>query len=121
MGLYALASTDTRGASTSGSAVLNVCLEVKTLSKLRSLFLNALCVLMSSETTPQHMAENIETESTAGYSPWSNGLLERPDQTLTEIIQKVKGEQECDWHTALDWALMPKNWMLKVHGYSPDQ
>ena len=37
--LYALASTDTRGASTSGSVVLNVLYEVKRLSKLRSLFL----------------------------------------------------------------------------------
>lgn len=69
------------------------------------------------------MAENfnIETRTTAGYSPWSNGLLERHNQTLTEIIQKVKRENGCDWHTALDWALMAKNSMLNVHGYSPHQ
>ncbi len=69
------------------------------------------------------MAENfnIETRTTAGYSPWSNGLLERHNQTLTEIILKVKRENRCDWHTALDWALMAKNSMLNVHGYSPYQ
>lgn len=69
------------------------------------------------------MAENfnIETRTTAGYSPWSNGLLEKHNQTLTEIIQKVKRENGCDWHTALDWALMAKNRMLSVHGYSPHQ
>ncbi|XP_016144430.1 disks large homolog 5-like [Sinocyclocheilus grahami] len=69
------------------------------------------------------MAENfnIETRTTAGYSPWSNGLLERHNQTLTEIILKVKRENGCDWHTALDWALMAKNSMLNVHGYSPYQ
>lgn len=44
------------------------------------------------------MAENfnIETRTTAGYSPWSNGLLERHNQTLTEIIQKVTRENGCD-------------------------
>lgn len=41
------------------------------------------------------MAENfnIETRKTAGYSPWSNGLLERHNQTLTDIILKVKKEK----------------------------
>lgn len=69
------------------------------------------------------MAENfnIETKTTAGYSPWSNGLLERHNQTLTEIVQNVKREKGCDWQTALDWALMAKNSMLNVHGYSPYQ
>ncbi|KAL6481141.1 hypothetical protein MHYP_G00092210 [Metynnis hypsauchen] len=69
------------------------------------------------------MAENfnIETRTTAAYSPWSNGLLERHNQTLTEILHKVKRENGCDWHTALDWALMAKNSMLNVHGYSPHQ
>ena len=37
--LYALASTDTRDASTGGRVVFNVLYEVKRLSKLRSLFL----------------------------------------------------------------------------------
>lgn len=69
------------------------------------------------------MAENfnIETRTTAGYSPWSNGLLERHNQTLTDIILKVKRENGCDWQTALDWALMAKNCMHSVHGYSPHQ
>ncbi len=69
------------------------------------------------------MAENfnIETRTTAGYSPWSNGLLERHNQTLTEIILKVNRENRCNWHTALDWALVAKNSMLNVHGYSPYQ
>uniref|UniRef100_A0AAV2MPS7 Integrase catalytic domain-containing protein n=1 Tax=Knipowitschia caucasica TaxID=637954 RepID=A0AAV2MPS7_KNICA len=37
------------------------------------------------------MAENfnIETKTTAGYSPWSNGLLERHNMTLTEILLKM--------------------------------
>ena len=69
------------------------------------------------------MAENfnIETRTTAGYAPWSNGLLERHNATLTDILLKVRQENGCDWHTALDWALMAKNCMHSVHGYSPYQ
>lgn len=33
----------------------------------------------------------------------------------------MKRENGCDWHTALDWALMAKNSMLSVNGYSPRQ
>jgi len=69
------------------------------------------------------MAENfnIEIKTTAGYSPWSNGLLERHNQSLTEILLKVKLDKGLDWKTALDWALMAKNTMQNVHGYSPHQ
>lgn len=69
------------------------------------------------------MAENfnIEVKTTPAYSPWSNGLLERHNQTLTEIIVKVKTSTGCDWSTAMDWALMAKNCMQSVHGYSPHQ
>ena len=69
------------------------------------------------------MAENfnIEIKTTAGYSPWSNGFLERHNQTLTEILLKVKSDNKCDWGTALDWALMAKNTMQNVHGFSPYQ
>ncbi|KAL2093504.1 hypothetical protein ACEWY4_010816 [Coilia grayii] len=69
------------------------------------------------------MAENfnIEVKTTAAYSPWSNGLIERHNKTLTEIIMKVKTSNDCDWETALDWALMAKNTLQNVHGYSPHQ
>ncbi|XP_071317640.1 CD166 antigen homolog A isoform X1 [Trachinotus anak] len=69
------------------------------------------------------MAENfnIEIKTTAGYSPWSNGLLEQHNQTLSEIIMKVKSSYDCDWSTAVDWALMAKNTMQSVLGYSPYQ
>lgn len=71
----------------------------------------------------REMAEkfNIEMKTTAAYSPWSNGLLERHNMTLTEILLKVKRENGCGWQTALDWALMAKNSMINVHGYSSHQ
>lgn len=39
---------------------------------------------------------------TAAYSPWSNGLIERHNQTLTEIGMKIKASNGCDQQTALD-------------------
>ena len=69
------------------------------------------------------MAENfnIEIKTTAAYSPWSNGVVERHNAIMTEVIKKVKASNGCDWSTAMDWALMAKNTMQSVHGYSPHQ
>ena len=69
------------------------------------------------------MAENfnIEVKTTAAYSPWSNGLCVRHNHTLTEIIKKLRNSNDCDWDIALDWALMAKNTMQNVHGYSLHQ
>lgn len=69
------------------------------------------------------MAENfnIEVKTTAAYSPWSNGLLERHNQTLTDTLLKLKEDNNCDWEIALSWALMAKNALDNEHGYSPYQ
>lgn len=71
----------------------------------------------------KEMAENfnIELKNTPAESPWSNGLLERHNQTLTNIMLKVKEEQNCDYETALCWALMAKNCLNNAHGYSSHQ
>ena len=69
------------------------------------------------------MAENfnIEVKTTAAYSPWSNGLLERHNQTLTDTLLRLKEDNNCDWDIALSWALMAKNALDNEHGYSPYQ
>jgi transposase InsO family protein len=69
------------------------------------------------------MAENfnIEVRTTPAFSPWSNGLLERHNRTLTEILLKVRADSDVDWQTALAWALNAKNSLHSVHGYSPYQ
>ena len=41
--------------------------------------------------------------------------------TLTEIIKKVKEDMKCDYETVLSWALMSKNMLSNVHGYSSYQ
>lgn len=69
------------------------------------------------------MAENFNmgVKTTAAYSPWTNGLLERHNRTLTEIIPKIRAENDCDWETTLNWALMAKNALHIVHGFSSYQ
>jgi transposase InsO family protein len=69
------------------------------------------------------MAENfnIQVKTTPGYSPWSNGLLERHNKTLTEIMNKVMESEQCGYEMALSWALMAKNCLHNVLGYSPHQ
>ena len=64
---------------------------------------------------------NIEIKTTPAYSPWSNGILERHNKTLTEIMTKIKHDTECDWECALSWALMAKNSMCNSDGFSPYQ
>lgn len=71
----------------------------------------------------REMAEefNIELVTTPAYSPWSNGMLERHNQTLTDMLLKVKSDKSVDWDTALSWALMAKNSLHGVDGFSPQQ
>lgn len=59
-----------------------------------------------------------EVKTTAAYSPWSNGLLERHNQMLTEIIIKVRASNGCDWSTIMDCDLMAKNSIQNVNSYS---
>lgn len=64
---------------------------------------------------------NMEVKTTTAYSPWRNGLLERHNRTLTEILLKLRAENDCDWETALNWELMAKHSLHNVHGFSPYQ
>ena len=59
--------------------------------------------------------------TTAAESPWSNGLCERHNAFLADMLQKVSEEQKCDLPTALCWAIHAKNSLSNVHGFSPYQ
>ena len=69
------------------------------------------------------MAEslNIRVMHTAGESPWSNGLVERHNMTMAEILQKVLAENLVNFDTALCWAINAKNSLANVLGFSPSQ
>lgn len=49
------------------------------------------------------MAENfnIEVKTSAAYSPWSCGIVERHNKVLKEILIEVKAEYNFDWYVAL--------------------
>ena len=62
-----------------------------------------------------------EVKTRPAESSWCNGLLERHNSVLTEILLKIKGAENLDWETALSWALFGKNALHSVHGFSPYQ
>ena len=64
---------------------------------------------------------NIRVLTTAAYSPWSNGLVERHNATLSEMLHKIMAERRTDLDIALAWAVQAKNGLANVHGFSPAQ
>ena len=64
---------------------------------------------------------NVRVLCTAGESPWSNGLVERHNATLSEMLHRVTAENAMEFETALAWALQAKNSLTNVHGFSPAQ
>lgn len=69
------------------------------------------------------MAENFNMDiiTTAGYSLQSNGLLERHNQALTEILLKLKPDYNLDWEIAMNLSLIANYSLQNVNGYNPYQ
>ena len=64
---------------------------------------------------------NITVMTTAAEAPWSNGLCERHNAVLADMLQKTAAEQRCSLKTALSWSVHAKNSLSNVHGFSPYQ
>ena len=64
---------------------------------------------------------NIVVLTTAAESPWSNGLCERHNAVLSDMLDKIIEERQCDLEIALCWAIHAKNSLSNVHGFSPYQ
>ena len=63
----------------------------------------------------------IVVKTTAGYSPWSNGTVERHNQTLSQMMDKVLDDTSCDLPTAVAWCVNAKNSLANMSGFSPYQ
>ena len=63
----------------------------------------------------------ITIKTTAAESPWSNGLVERHNQTLANMVNKVLDDTNCGLEIALAWSVNAKNSLHNVHGFSPYQ
>ena len=64
---------------------------------------------------------NIIVHTTAAESPWSNGLNERHNAILGEMVKKTREDVECSMDQAIGWAVSAKNALVNVDGYSPNQ
>ena len=63
---------------------------------------------------------NIEIMTTAAESPWSNGVCERHNAVIWDMVTKVVEETTCQLEIALTWAVNAKNSLHNVYGYSPN-
>ena len=59
--------------------------------------------------------------TTAAESPWSNGVVERNNQTLARMMDKIISDSQSNPELALCWALAAKNSLQNVAGFSPYQ
>ena len=64
---------------------------------------------------------NMNVKSSATFSPWSNGVCERYNQTLTNILLKVKGNTNCGYDTAFARAICAKNALINNNRFSLSQ
>ena len=64
---------------------------------------------------------NILVQTTAAESPWSNGLCERHNLVLADMITKVMEDSGCNIEMAVMWAVHAKNSLANIHGFSPYQ
>ena len=64
---------------------------------------------------------NVKIQTTSSKSPWSNGLCEHHNQTLTTALLKVKDDTGCHYETALSWDLCAKNSLINNNGSSPSK
>jgi transposase InsO family protein len=63
----------------------------------------------------------IVVKTTPAESPWSNGVVERNNQTLARSMDKIIEDTGCHADLALLWALNAKNSLQNVAGFSPFQ
>ena len=68
-----------------------------------------------------HNKFNIETSTTPGEAPYSNGTVERNNALLYETTMKTKEDAKCSLETALAWAVSAKNSLQNCSGFSPNQ
>ena len=71
----------------------------------------------------REMGEKLSTRivTTAAESPWSNGINERHNAILGNMVLKVMEDTKCKLEDAIVWAVAAKNSLANVYGYSPCQ
>ena len=69
------------------------------------------------------MAESlgITAKTTAAETPWSNGLIERHNLVLADMVNKVLDDTQCHPDLRVSCCINAKNSLHSVHGFSPYQ
>ena len=67
----------------------------------------------------RHLDINMRT--TAAFAPFSNGVVERHNGILAEMVYKIREDTGCSTDIALCWAVNAKNNLSNVYGFSPQQ
>ena len=64
---------------------------------------------------------NTKIKSTAAESPWSNGINERHNAILGDMIDRIIADRRCSLQVAVASAVSSKNALANVYGFSPNQ
>ena len=64
---------------------------------------------------------NINIETSAAGSPLSNGIVEKHNGIIGNMMEKVLLYLKCSLYVTLVWCLSAKNSLLNSYGYSPNQ
>ena len=62
---------------------------------------------------------DIKVNTSPSESPWCNGLVERHNGILGQMVSKIQGEANCHRSIAIAWATNAKNTLNNVYGFSP--
>ena len=63
----------------------------------------------------------INIKTTAAESPWSNGLVERHNLIISEMLDKVLADTSCNINIGIAWCCNAKNSLENNKGFSPYQ
>ena len=69
-----------------------------------------------NNTLVRDMSELLGTDvmTTAAESPWSNGITERHNAIIANMVDRIKADVECSLEIALAWAVSAKNSLKKI-------
>ena len=59
--------------------------------------------------------------TSAAYSPWSNGIVERHNAVLENMVLKITADDKCSVENAIVWSISAKNSLHNNRGFSPNQ
>ena len=62
---------------------------------------------------------NINIKTTAAESLWFNGIVEKQNGVIGNVMEKVMSDVGCSLEIA--WCISAKNSLLNSYGYSPNQ